>query len=88
MYIVYICTCIQTAVFPFPPILEGSVVDSHHGFDLLPNADPDTDLDSTYHPEADPDSTYHTGTDPDPDPDPGFPVKAQTLKKVLNRLKI
>jgi hypothetical protein len=38
-------------------ILAGSVVDSHHGFDLLPNADPDADPDSTFHPDADSDST-------------------------------
>ncbi len=33
--------------------------------------------------DADPDLTYHPDADPDLNPDPGFQIKAQTLKKVL-----
>jgi hypothetical protein len=32
---------------------------------------------------ADADPTFHPDTGPDPDPDPYFPIKAQTLEKVL-----
>ncbi len=39
-------------------------MDPHHL-----DADPDADLDSTYHPDA--------------DPDPSFQIKAQTFEKVL-----
>jgi hypothetical protein len=81
----------QTAFFLCLLILAGRVVDTHHldadpdeGPDSTyhPNADPDADPDSTFHPDADSDLTYHP--DANPDPDPSFPIKAQTLEKVLN----
>jgi hypothetical protein len=34
-----------------------------------------------HHFDADPDSTYHP--DADPNPDPSFQIKAQTLEKVM-----
>jgi hypothetical protein len=43
----------------------------------------DADPDSTYHPDADPDANFHPVGDPDPDPDPSFQIKAQTLEKVI-----
>jgi hypothetical protein len=67
-------------------VAAGSVVD------LDPfEADPDADLDSTYHPDANPDAdilfeadpTSHPDADPNSDPEPSFQIKAQTLEKVL-----
>jgi hypothetical protein len=48
----------------------------------------DADQDSTYAPNADPDSDFYIirirlYADVEPDPDPSFLIKAQTLEKVL-----
>ncbi len=36
-----------------------------------------------HHFDADPDSTFHPDADLEPEPDPSFQIKAQTLEKVL-----
>jgi hypothetical protein len=42
---------------------------------------PKTSVVNPHHDDADPDPTFHP--DADPDLDPGFQIKAQTLKKKL-----
>ncbi len=64
--------------------ISTSVADPDPSFHFDAEPDPsyyfDADLDPAWHFDADPEHTFHFDADPNPDPDPSFQVKAQTLK--------